>query len=406
MRRFLRPALFPSYIAALIVVFAVLTSWCTVKTFGLALSDDEYDVAGWELRHFPTKWLYKAGHLFDDGLSQEEENATLLRYVELQRQIETLEGDLNRANAAGATDDALLQELRSARGDRDRLENTVESIVEGRLTAVAADLGLERSPPLFPDARWLFPPFDFEFDEPPYVLVTSPRDHIELEGSTLLRGDLQLEDALRLEEKAQSRSDNVSALVVPTGGIATYPAVISPGDNYLDILDVAAHEWIHEFLSFEPLGSRYFNSEALRTINETVASIGGEEMARLTAERFPLPALPPLETTTPKVDVFAELRSLRLEVDRLLGEGKVDEAEALMEEKRQYLADNGYFIRKINQAYFAFHGLYGTSGASSSPIGPKVETLRQQSPSLGDFIRAASGIGSEGDLDRLLSSTE
>ena len=105
-----------------------------------------------------------------------------------------------------------------------------------------------------------------------------------------------------------------------------------------------------------------------------------------------------------KVDVDAVLRQLRLDVDRLLAEGKVAEAEALMEQQRQYLAANGFFIRKINQAYFAFYGLYGTTGASSSPIGPKLEELRKRSASLGDFIRAASGITDEADLDRLLAA--
>ena len=75
-----------------------------------------------------------------------------------------------------------------------------------------------------------------------------------------------------------------------------------------------------------------------------------------------------------------------------------------MEEKRQYLADNGYFIRKINQAYFAFHGLYGTAPASSSPIGPKLQELRRRIPALAEFIRAVSKITSEADLDRLLAS--
>ena len=96
---------------------------------------------------------------------------------------------------------------------------------------------------------------------------------------------------------------------------------------------------------------------------------------------------------------------MRLDVDRLLAEGKVTEAETLMEQTRQSLADKGHYFRKINQAFFAFYGLYGTSGASSSPIGPKLQELRQKSASLGDFIRAASGIKSEADLDRLLAQT-
>jgi hypothetical protein len=97
------------------------------------------------------------------------------------------------------------------------------------------------------------------------------------------------------------------------------------------------------------------------------------------------------------------MRELRLEVDRLLAEGKVAEAEALMEERRRFLADHGYFIRRINQAYFAFHGLYADTPASSSPIGPKLEELRRRSDSLGDFIHTAAGITSEADLDRLLA---
>jgi len=94
---------------------------------------------------------------------------------------------------------------------------------------------------------------------------------------------------------------------------------------------------------------------------------------------------------------------LRLEVDRLLSEGKIGEAEALMEQKREFLAENGFYIRKINQAYFAFHGLYAETPASSSPIGPKMQELRRLSPSLGDFIRSVAEITSEEDLDRLLA---
>jgi hypothetical protein len=74
-----------------------------------------------------------------------------------------------------------------------------------------------------------------------------------------------------------------------------------------------------------------------------------------------------------------------------------------MEERRLFLADHGYFIRRINQAYFAFHGLYADTPASSSPIGPKVEELRRRSSSLGDFIHAAAEVTSEADLDRLLA---
>ncbi|MFC1916656.1 hypothetical protein ACFLX1_00775 [Chloroflexota bacterium] len=40
-----------------------------------------------------------------------------------------------------------------------------------------------------------------------------------------------------------------------------------------------------------------------------------------------------------------------------------------MEQKRQYLAEMSYHIRKLNQAYFAFHGTYADKPAFISPIG-------------------------------------
>ena len=64
-----------------------------------------------------------------------------------------------------------------------------------------------------------------------------------------------------------------------------------------------------------------------------------------------------------------------------------------MEQRREVFVQNGYYIRKLNQAYFAFHGNYAEGGASSSPIGGEVQALRQRSASVGDFIRRIAGIG-------------
>ena len=58
-----------------------------------------------------------------------------------------------------------------------------------------------------------------------------------------------------------------------------------------------------------------------------------------------------------------------------------------MEERRQFLDDNGYFIRKINQAFFAFHGSYATGAASVSPIGDQLQDLRDGSETLEEFIK-------------------
>ena len=88
------------------------------------------------------------------------------------------------------------------------------------------------------------------------------------------------------------------------------------------------------------------------------------------------------------------MRTTRLRVDELLEQGLVEQAEDYMEERRLMFMDNGYFLRKLNQAYFAFHGTYATGPASVSPIGDQVTDLRRRSESLGNFIRTMSEFGS------------
>jgi len=400
----------PLLAVAVIVLIVALTSWQVLNAIGLPLSKDEYNLAVWEVRHFPDRWLYLAGHA-GDGSSREEENADVQRYLQLQREVDDLQAELSRESATNAPPEqqhATSQQLQQARAERDGIANRVQGILEGRISAIASGLGIETTLPLFSRVHWLFPPVDFEFEDPPHVLIISPRDRIVEDKATLLRSDLTLEDAQRLERDAEAKSDNVSALVVPTGGIGAYPAIIEPTDDYLGALQVASHEWMHDYLYFHPLGARYFASDALRTINETVADIIGTEMGSLVEAAYPLaaPTPTPAPTTQPAqngVDVDEVLRQLRLDVDALLAQGKVTAAETLMEQRREFLAAHGHYIRKINQAFFAFYGLYGTTGASSSPIGPKLEELRKRSASLGDFIHEVSGIKNEGDLDRLLA---
>ncbi len=408
------PRAVPILIASLLVALSALVGWRIVDSLGLPLAADEFNLAVWEVEHFPNKWLYEIGRIGKGGLSPEEADAAIQRYIALESEVADLEDQLLRRPAsetppAGESDE-LVQSLEEKRKERDRLEGKVEAVLEERIGEQAADLGLRRTIPFFPRACWLFPPVDVEFDDTPRLLITSPRDRITLRSADLLRSDLTLEDALRLEEKTQR--DDISALVLASGGVATYPSIIPPMEDYVGTLGLAAHEWLHQYLYFQPLGARYFESDALRTINETVADIAGAEIGGLVAQRYPLalsgaptPTATP-ESAPPADDTLFErtMRQLRLDVDSLLNEGRIAEAEALMEEKRQYLAENGYFIRKINQAYFAFHGLYGTAPASSSPIGPKVEEIRRRIPSLGEFIRAVSQVTSEADLERLLDS--
>ncbi len=97
------------------------------------------------------------------------------------------------------------------------------------------------------------------------------------------------------------------------------------------------------------------------------------------------------------------MRETRVQTDELLAAGKIDEAEAYMEQRRQLFVANGHFIRKLNQAYFAFYGAYnaepgGAPAAGRDPVGPAVQRLRQRSASLGDFLRAMATVQRYDDL--------
>jgi hypothetical protein len=163
---------------------------------------------------------------------------------------------------------------------------------------------------------------------------------------------------------------NVSSLIVDIGGIGLYPTMVMQTSDLNYLTEVVAHEWIHNYLSLRPLGINYLTSPELRTINETTASIAGREIGRATMERYypdlvpsppPPPAPPQADTPVPEPPAFDfrnEMRITRETVDAMLSEGEIEAAEAYMEERRIYLWDNGYQIRKLNQAYFAFHGAY------------------------------------------------
>jgi hypothetical protein len=88
-------------------------------------------------------------------------------------------------------------------------------------------------------------------------------------------------------------------------------------------------------------------------------------------------------------------------VDHLLEEGRIDEAEEYMEQRRQVFVEHGYIIRKLNQAYFAFYGAYAdspVSAAGEDPVGEAVRQLRAQSSTLAEFLRAMGRMNSYEDL--------
>ncbi|MDO9443759.1 MAG: hypothetical protein Q7K37_00435 [Dehalococcoidia bacterium] len=370
----------------LLVAAAALVGAFLLVLGTVALRDrqagDRFDLLRWQIDAAPGKVLALLGQPFRDDPDPDE---AVRRYF-----------------APGATE-----------ADRRAVENAVEAAIEGRIDAVLAELGVNARVPL---PASVMPPVNVELAAPPRVLVVSPRDEIRRERVVLLRPDLTLADAEGIEAETEAEDASRAALVVGSGGVATYPAVVVNSGSYAATVETAAHEWVHHYLAFYPLGIRYFTSNDLRTVNETVADIVGEEVAARVLERWgdptaSAPAEAPAGATptstpsgTPAVDRDAVLRDLRLEVDALLTAGRIEEAETRMEAVRLELWEAGVRIRRINQAYFAWFGTYAARPDATDPIGAQLRAVRAGSASLPDFLARVRGVGSRGDVETLFEA--
>jgi hypothetical protein len=90
-----------------------------------------------------------------------------------------------------------------------------------------------------------------------------------------------------------------------------------------------------------------------------------------------------------------------------LAEGDIAGAEAYMEAQRLIFLQNGYSIRKLNQAYFAFYGAYAAQpGATGSdPTGPMLRDIQANTPSPRAFMEAVAPITTFADLERIWAET-
>ncbi|HXK33088.1 MAG TPA: hypothetical protein VNM91_03630 [Dehalococcoidia bacterium] len=396
--------LLPHAVLALLVAASLGIGAAAAAVTPLPDGKDDFNTLGFTVRHAWVRFALAATAPFRDDLSRAEEDALVGRFFELNARITEQERIASDATASPGAAAAARAESAALRDERERIENQVEDILAARVAAVADDLGLTRH--YGADVVW--PPPSFEFADPPSVLIVSPRSEIRVSRRTLLQGDIPVQRREQLEAGAE-RTGDVSALVVQIGGIAMYPAIVPPVSDYRSAMRNLAHEWMHHYLFFAPLGRSYNDSPDLRTLNETVAGIVGDELGDAIVAAYPLQpqyvvrrAPAPAQQPPPPVDFNAEMRRLRIEVDALLAAGQVEEAERIMEQRRAFLAENGYYIRKINQAYFAFHGAYADSPGATDPIGPKLLALRARSASLADFVETARALTSVPALDGAL----
>ena len=365
-----------------------------------------FSLVHWHITNFFGKW----GHLLRETVpgqkpSREERLAIVDEYLQTSRlaakEERLIEGRIARAGGSNSAKGAVISReyLDELLGLQRGLRPKAEEAVESEVSAVLHDHGF---------GWWgglLFPPVDIRFGHLPTIIVTSRRDKIGRLERLLLRPELEYIERGRLEDDLLDKYD-LSAIVGNLAGLSTYPTLVADTDSLRSVLRTAAHEWLHVYWFFRPFGQAFWTSEEMATLNETAADIAGRELGDETFVRMGGDLTDNARRYLPQEDrdprFTRMMRETRRRAEELLAEGKVAEAEEYMKERWWLMRLGGYGLRKLNQAFFAMHGIYGESVTSVSPIGDEVAEFRSYFANTGDFIRALSGISSYDEfLERL-----
>jgi hypothetical protein len=345
-------------------------------------------------------------------LTEEARQEFVIEYFEdlresqqITRQIEQIISDPNQTQKLDELDQ--LQELLiSSKTDLASRQPIVESILQQQASFIIAELGIGFG-------GRIFPPLSFKFTPLPLSLIVSPRDVIQQEANIPLDAEMDLEAKIALEDQVDGAL-NVSSLVVNIGGVGTYPSMLLESSSLSWVSETVIHEWVHNYLTLRPLGLNFLTNQELRTMNETTAAILGGDIAREMLTRYYPDFVPPeVDPSTtppsqepPAFDRRAVLHETRITADALLAEGKIEAAEEYMEAQRQLLWDNGHRIRKLNQAYFAFHGAYADrpgGPAGEDPVGDAVRDLWDKIADPAEFLWTMSWMSDFSDLERRLT---
>jgi hypothetical protein len=371
-----------------------LAGWEIHIIAGELRSDDDHDSA----THDKTGYRASVDDYFTTVDSLTEKRARLYAVRTGKQEGET------------ASLQAQIDELESKRST---LAGTVENTLAAQITDILFDDGIFRPSNDKSGVKSNFPPVFFRLEVLPKLLVLSPRDHIESIKEITLQPNMNAAEMESVEEAIDGLG--LSAIVTDIGGLGgTYPTMVYPYSSLRFTVSAAAEEWLHQYLAFRPLGFYYMLDRVgisrnydIATMNETIAAIVSQEIADQVLQKYypDIPVNNSTETTTTDgFDFNREMREIRLAVDAYLVRGDISGAESFMVQKRDYLESQGYYIRKLNQAYFAFNGTYAASPTSVNPVGDQLRQLRQDSLSLKAFLDKVSTFTSLKQLEESLDS--
>lgn len=377
----------------------------------------EFDFSEWTVKSLFAKAV-QSSLKAEKFLSNQQQAAVTKDYFNQVEDLQQKTQALNNAVFAPQLDQRTIVtkkariDLMIAQRGLDQLSLMAESVLQTQTEMILAGMG-------FGIGGQILPPVLYRVTDLPLDIIISPRTEIRTLMDFSLNPGLDTLEKEKIEVGIQNDYD-LSALIEPVGGIGAYPTMVMQSADLNWLSETVAHEWIHNYLTFTPLGMRYSQNGELRTINETTASIAGKEVSQeLLLHYYPdrvsryfivLRGMQTVrreaETEPDSFDFRAEMRATRIQTEALLLQGEVALAEDYMEARRQVFWEHGYQIRKINQAYFAFYGSYndhpGGGAAGADPVGPAVQALRKQEDSLHAFIMRIDKVTSFADLQKLL----
>ncbi len=406
-------------LALCLVLIVLISSSCAVfsgssSTFDSRLSSIvhpyTFNLADWELK---TLFNELKQRTLDPPPASALNSQSAVNYFSYMAMVQTLQSDMASVQS-GKLQGNLYQyedKLKEVEAKKNALKDAAEQTIARQISETLASQGIYNP---INNMQFMFPPVNFTLEDPLYILIISPRDKIEHLKDVTISQAISPEQMQNLEAAVDKL--NVSSLVVEIGGLgATYPSFVLNNSDLRWTIDTAIHEWLHQYLTFKPLGFRYVldllglaNNSAITTINETAVSMAARELGTLVYNKYYSQYQAPQTNaeTNPVESGFdfnVAMRDIRQHVDAYLAQGQVAQAEQYMETQRQYLITKGFYIRKLNQAYFAFYGSYADSPTSVDPIGNELRQLRQHNASIKVFLDTVSGFTSVQDLQKALN---
>ena len=394
-----------------VMLFSLGMAGCTTdKNFNSRLDTIvkpyRFSIVRWELDNlFGNKEPAGSGETFKG----ESRNNPVTEYFTLVDRLKALESELQAIQTGDKTGGlvSIEKEMAEVRSQKLARAETAKKIIGRQIRDILTEQGIYHPFQKYVKSDISFPPLNFKLDKPPHLLVVSPRDRIESIREVTLLQDIRLEEMENIE--AQVDEMGISSLVIELGGFGgTYPTIVTSRADLPFMVDTATEEWLHQYLAFKPLGFLYLldvtglaRNYDIAVMNETLAGIVSQEIGSAVYEEYYAGDERNENQTDrvePEFDFNREMREIRRAVDNYLARGEIELAEEFMEQKRQFLAERGYHIRKLNQAYFAFHGTYADEPTSISPIGLEMKELRSRSASLKEFLETVASMTSRQDL--------